>query len=327
MTPQPVTETLLEPSPASGLFWALAFPDTPPFSGWEWRHFDLVHSQAKARIEADDRLPRFAQLVVTASDDSARIVTDGTAVAGVLPAYSHSMAEDREEIILWRFAMIEDHLVTGRRHPARTLITLWHAINNDGLAPSGPAALIELAIAHFAREVRTRLASLSAQLDALEEGLLTQHDSAGLATTGKRLGSIRRESVRLRRALAPVDRILHGDNEELPEWARCKEHDAADRVVHGALDDITALAERARSLHDELTTRLAEETNRRLYLVSMVTALALPAAFITGFFGMNTTGLLWSGDKASPYGTLYALGTCALAVLAMLAVLRWKKLL
>ena len=51
----------------------------------------------------------------------------------------------------------------------------------------------------------------------------------------------------------------------------------------GALDDITALSDRARSLQDELTTRLTEETNRRLYIVSVVTALFMPATFVTGF--------------------------------------------
>jgi zinc transporter len=326
MAPHSMTDGPPGPSAPSGLSWTLVFTSAPSGQSWEWHHFDLVHSHAKASIESESGLPRFAQAVVTASDDSTRIVTDGTAVAGVLPAYSHSVDDDGYEIILWRFGMTPDRLVTGRRHPTRTLVNLWRAVN-DGLAPSGPAALIELAIAQFAREVRARLAGLSAQLDALEEGLLARQDSAALGRTGKRLGAIRRETVRLRRALAPVDRILHDDNEELPEWARCREHDAVDRVVHGALDDIVALADRARSLQDELTTNLAEETNRRLYLVSMVTALALPATFVTGFFGMNTRGLLWSGDAAPAQGTLYALGTCAVAVLAMLGILRWKKLL
>ncbi len=326
MTSQPMIDEPTETNPTTGLFWALTFPDTPATPGWEWLHFDLVHSQSRTSIENNPALPQFARTVVTASDDSARIVTDGAAVAGVLPAYAQGLDEEKFEVILWRFAMTPERLVTGRRHPARTLIKIWNAIN-DGLAPSGPAALIELAVAEFAREARHRLAGLSGRLDALEERLLVQHDSTRLTGIVQELGAVRRESVRLRRILAPIDRFLHDQEEEFPEWARCKEHDAVDRIVHGALDDIVAIADRARSLQDELTARLAEETNRRLYLVSMVAALALPVTFITGFFGMNTRGLLWSGDKASIYGTAYVLFTCIVAVLAMLGILRWKKLL
>ena len=96
--------------------------------------------------------------------------------------------------------------------------------------------------------------------------------------------------------------------------------------IHGVLDDITALTERVRSLQDELTSRLADETNRRLYLVSIVTALVMPATFVTGFFGMNTGGLLWSGDDAH-MGTAFAGIACLAAVAIMLVLLRWKRLL
>jgi hypothetical protein len=67
------------------------------------------------------------------------------------------------------------------------------------------------------------------------------------------------------------------------------------------------------SLQDELTTRLAEGTSRRLYLVSVVTTVLLPATFVTGFFGMNTGGLLWDGDEYS-HGTIYATLLCGAAV-------------
>jgi Mg2+ and Co2+ transporter CorA len=94
----------------------------------------------------------------------------------------------------------------------------------------------------------------------------------------------------------------------------------------GALDDITALSDRARSLQDELTTRLTQETNRRLYIVSVVTALFMPATFVTGFFGMNTGGLLWGGDEV-PHGTLFVSMLCGSAVIITLLLLRAKKLL
>jgi Mg2+ and Co2+ transporter CorA len=98
------------------------------------------------------------------------------------------------------------------------------------------------------------------------------------------------------------------------------------RLLHGALDDNAAMHDRTRSLQDELTTRLAEEANRRLYLVSVVTTVLLPATFVTGFFGMNTGGMLWSGDEV-PHGTALAAVLCAAAALATLLWLYWKRML
>jgi Mg2+ and Co2+ transporter CorA len=47
---------------------------------------------------------------------------------------------------------------------------------------------------------------------------------------------------------------------------------------------------------------------------------------VTGYFGMNTGGLLWGGDEA-PHGTLFATLLCAVAAGATLLWLRWKRML
>lgn len=43
--------------------------------------------------------------------------------------------------------------------------------------------------------------------------------------------------------------------------------------------------------------------NRSLYILSIISALMLPATFVTGLFGMNTGGLPWAG---AAHGTLIA---------------------
>jgi Mg2+ and Co2+ transporter CorA len=55
------------------------------------------------------------------------------------------------------------------------------------------------------------------------------------------------------------------------------------------------IEQRARLFHDEIDAKLASETNRQLYRLSVLTALFLPPALIAGLFGMNLEGLPWSG--------------------------------
>src|SRR6516162_11940484 len=108
-------------------------------------------------------------------------------------------------------------------------------------------------------------------------GLKLLEQDAELNDLAGRLGSVRREATRLHRVLVPVARIFDDEEEEWPVWTNFAEQDGAFRLLHSALDDIAALQDRARSLQDELTTQLAEETNRRLYLVSVVATVLLPA--------------------------------------------------
>jgi Mg2+ and Co2+ transporter CorA len=41
-------------------------------------------------------------------------------------------------------------------------------------------------------------------------------------------------------------------------------------------------------LRDELDLQAAQRTNENVYLLSVLTALMMPATLVTGFFGMNT---------------------------------------
>ena len=90
------------------------------------------------------------------------------------------------------------------------------------------------------------------------------------------------------------------------------------------MDDLLALQDRARSLQDELASRQAEETNRRLYLVSIMTTLMLPATFVTGFFGMNTGGMFLASGK---HGTIAAGSVCLLFMAITWVLLKRLKLL
>ena len=53
----------------------------------------------------------------------------------------------------------------------------------------------------------------------------------------------------------------------------------------------TSLHERARLLLDEVTAKMTEVTNRRLFTLSILTSGLLPPTLVTGFFGMNTRDL------------------------------------
>ena len=290
-------DTGVPPPRADGLSWALQFHGTERQPDWEWLHFDLVHAQARQTIEGNDDLPDFARRVLTGTDESPRIVSDGHVVAGVLPAYARTGDTDQFELTCWHFAMLPHRVVTGRRRPTRTLVKMWESIAGRELpgrpGPSGRSL-----------HCRVRARGACQACHARDQS----GSDRGHADRAARCGptrSPRRSSRhgpprgdRLKRALIPIARAIDEDEDNLPVWTGFSQHDAEHRLLHSALDDIGALQDRIHSLQDELTTRLAEETNRRLYLVSVVTTVLLPATFVTGFFGMNTGGLFGAATSS-----------------------------
>ena len=113
-------------------------------------------------------------------------------------------------------------------------------------------------------------------------------------------------------------RLEHLESEELKPPLRL----AAERLSQrfdGLTHEIEALRERARVLQEEIAHQLAEENNRHLHVLTVVTILFLPPTLIAGFFGMNLLGLPFSESGAGFWaGVITALISSA----AVYAVLR-----
>jgi zinc transporter len=323
------------PQPAvDGVVWGFHYaPGAPPrpiatlarpSDGWVWLHFDLVHTQSPRVIAACPDLPAFAKDVLTGHDEALRLLSEGDVIAGVLPGF-HRRQEEGVDLVTWRFALLRDMLVTTRRAPVRGLITAWQAAL-AGHAPVAPQVLVDEAVGGFALEMRRNVAELAHELDGVEDVLLSlrRDRDRDLGLLGTTIGRVRREATKLKRALNPVVRLMDDDVDELPEWAVSWTHDAAHRQTHAAMDDLQAVQDRARALQDELSVEQANETNRRLYIVSVVTTLILPATFVTGFFGMNTGGMLFAEPG---WGTIGGGLLCVAVLSAKWMAMRWKKLI
>jgi magnesium transporter len=89
---------------------------------------------------------------------------------------------------------------------------------------------------------------------------------------------------------ASFEELAYADLLEHMERIRDMAQDAMDRLDH---------------LYDFYRAKVDEKMNRNVYYLTLLSGLFLPLTLITGFFGMNTGGLLWVGD---PHGTWKVIG-------------------
>jgi zinc transporter len=87
---------------------------------------------------------------------------------------------------------------------------------------------------------------------------------------------------------------------------------------------LAEIYERAKLLQEELASRLAENTGRNLYVLSILTAVLLPMTLVTGIFGMNVAGLPGVESSASFWWVMVLIGASGGFTLA---VLFWRRLL
>ena len=88
-----------------------------------------------------------------------------------------------------------------------------------------------------------------------------------------------------------------------------------------AIADSGSLVERVKILQEELGGLVGEQTNRTLFILTLVTVLALPINLVAGLLGMNVGGIPFANH---PKGFAFVFGGVALFTLsaAYFALLR-----
>ena len=158
------------------------------------------------------------------------------------------------------------------------------------------------------------------RIGPLEEQLLAKR----VFVSRSELGSLRRMLVRLQRLLAPEPAAFFRLLNQPPDWIspdQLQNLQQAAEKFSSAVSDTTSLVERVKQLQEELAALVSEQTNRTLFLLTMVTVLALPINLVAGLFGMNVGGIPLNQH---PYGFFVVLSPLLLltALLAYWAFVR-----
>ena len=290
--------------------------------GVAWLHFNLSDARARRWLLQASFLPAALREVLQDHDSNRRIeaVDDGVLIVVSDFSYEHE-ADPWETAPLWCYA--GPHLlITARLHPLKSADELRLRMRESASAVSGvdlAAQLIELRTARIKRLGF----EMTAQLDEIEDEIL----AGNIKHQRAQLGRSRRLCARMRREFAPeradLSRFVHRSGADLADHDR-EALAACVESLGFAIEEVAELYERSKLLQEELASRLAENTGRNLYVLSILTAVLLPMTLVTGVFGMNVAGL---PGLASP-GAFWLVMLLILASGgATLAVLFWRRLL
>lgn len=297
--------------------------DCPPEAlhdgaGFVWLHLNLADVHVSAFLESFPGLTDAARAALTTHDTNAALFTDDRMLFGTLVDFQREFDAATRDIGWLHFALSDNLIITTRLQPLRSIDPVRAAIEKKGARYGRPLQIFEALVAEFQRGIMSTVIELTDELNVIEDIV---YDSE-LRDERRRLAPVRRVVVRLHRhlrtMLALMRRAAAADDEDKPAGL----DDVVDRLTNrleAADNDVYALQERARLLHEEIDSKLSSETNRHLYILSLMTAFLLPPSLVTGFFGMNTSSLPFAGGVG---GTTYALAAIALSILAAWWLLR-----
>ncbi|MBS0450603.1 MAG: transporter [Proteobacteria bacterium] len=272
--------------------------------GFAWLHFNL------AQVGAERWLARHAQLapdffeMLRDGVFSTRIERADESLTAVINDVHFDFELDASDISTLWISVDRRLVVTGRRHPLRSVDNLRTAVNR-GEAFRSTADLLERLMRTQADVLVGIVRSVTEHVDRIEDQLL----AGRLVAKRARLGGLRRLLVRLQRLLAPEPAALFRLLQNPPDWMAqgdVQELRAATEEFSVVLRDMQSLQERIKLLQEEIAASVNEDNNRSLFVLTIVTVLALPINILAGLFGMNVGGIPLS-DNPHGFWVLVAL--------------------
>ncbi len=254
-----------------------------------WLHFNLSNTASeKWMAEHAGVADEFHEALHDGSRSTRIELADNTLIAVVNDVLHNFSFESADIATLW-LNVTQHVVISTRRTPLKSIERLRQAVEAGDTIQSSVELLVHLL--RDQGDVLVRIVrDAVARVDKVEDNLL----AGRLNKQRTDLGALRRILVRLQRLLAPEPAALFRLLQRPPLWI-------ADRDVQElrqsteefsvVLNDMTSLQERIKLLQEEIAAQVNEENNRSLYVLTIVTVLALPINIIAGLLGMNVGGV------------------------------------
>ena len=262
-----------------------------------WLHFSLANAGTERWLRQYAGLPEAFFSEFHTPSSATRVEQDDDALVAVINDVALDFQNDIVDVSPVTLGVRPGLLVSARRKPLRSIDRLREWVRS-GLACRSPVALLTRLLENQAVVLTEIVRKANGHVDAIEDNVFT---SRTRGSNRAELSALRRQLVRMQRLLAPEPAALFRLLNRPPHWMR---EDDIQQVRQSAEDfaavvaDCATLVERAKLIQEELTAMVNEQTNRSLFLLTVVTVMLLPFNVVGGLFGMNVEGIPFAKDPA-----------------------------
>jgi len=285
----------------------LTAPGSSPPDEFLWLHFSLSNVASESWLRRYLTLPDTFYESLNSDIDATHLEQDGDAMVARIHDVLYDFTFD-VPVATTTLCIMPRLVVSAHVRPWRSIDQLREAVQSGHVFRS-PIEILARLFRDQASVLVDIVRKSKKQVGPMEQQLLAKR----ISVSRSELGSLRRMLVRLQRLLAPEPAAFFRLLNRPPNWITEDElqnlQQSAEKFST-SISDAAALVERVKQLQEELSALVSEQTNRTLFVLTMVTVLALPINLVAGLFGMNVGGIPLAQER---YG--FFLVVCPLVVL------------
>ena len=286
-----------------------------------WLHICRSRAGVYEWLQEELGIPEPTAELLTSDQTRPRAFAEGETLVGTLRGINFNPGAQPEDMISMQLWCDGHRLVTLRRHPLQTPREVVRQLDRGNGPPDAGATITLLAELMIARMSQS-IVDMNYVLDELEDDDPEEHAEEML----KRISTIRRNCLGLKRHMAPQHEALEQISRDAPHWF--EDHDRREIAESIArlrryLDDIDISKESALVLQDELRARSLASSEHATYMLTIVAGIFLPLGFLTGLLGINVGGVPGMDDPDAFWAVVALCGFLFIALIVVFRRLRW----
>ncbi|WP_392551569.1 zinc transporter ZntB [Orbus wheelerorum] len=261
-----------------------------------WLHLDFTNPQTIDWVNSTQLLSDLAKEELLKPIQIAKEARFDSGILVVLKGVNITPNALPDPIVTFRF-YITDNLIISTRHQQIDAIAFLKENLDKGIGPVDVADWLIQISQLISDQVNISFDNVHNNIIRLEDNALNQR-----TFSYKEIGRVRKQLIVLRRLLSPQRDIFVRISTERISWIddndRQHLHDISNQQSH-YISDIDSCLLRLGSLMEQINGFLAESTNKRIYLMTLVTLIFMPLTFLTSLLGVNLAGIPFSEAKWS----------------------------
>ena len=290
MNPEALTQAILFDGAGGGrqLTWEEVL-EWKASMGVLWLHFVLTDPEVEDWLRNHSGLNPLVADALLAPETRPRASAVGEGLLVSLRGINLNPESDPEDMVSIRIWAESSRVITTRRRDLQSVQDIVQQFEQHR-GPRGTAEFLVNLTSQIIWRMGDTVEGVEDRIDYLEDQVLAE----AATTLRLDLANVRRQTISLRRYLSPqkeaLGRLMVEQMSWLEDTQRLRLREVSDRLMR-YIENLDEVRDRAAVTQEELMSRVSEQLNSRMYVLSVVAAIFLPLGFFTGLLGINVGGI------------------------------------
>ena len=263
-----------------------------------WVHFDYSQKEAKNWIQTQFKDSIISDALL-AGETRPRTTILGDSLLIALRGVNLEPNSKPENMISIRLYISNNMIITTSR---RTLMSIEEIVEDleKGIGiKSSSEFLVELTNRMIDR-IDDVIDEIQDRTDYLEENIINMKSQ----DFRNKILNVRRETIILKRYLTPQkDALIKLTSEKISwidEYRKIEIRETNDQLIRH-IEELDTIRDKVILIQEELTNRFSVVLNKKMYILSIISAIFLPLTFLRGLLGINVGGIPGANNENAFY--------------------------